>query len=131
MLQISLKSEYGLLFLLALHRVGDKKHLSLSAVSRHNHLPYRFLSQIATDLKKAGLVDSKEGSRGGYFLIKDLKTVSLADVIRILDGEMGLIHCQREGQCAREKTCRIKGVWQKVQNEIDGVLSKYSVADLA
>jgi len=129
MLQISLKSEYGLLFLLTLAR-RKGECLSLTKISSYQKLPYRYLSQIAIDLKNAGLVESREGARGGYSLTKHPQDVKLSDVITILDGETGLIQCQRGKSCALSNTCQIKGVWQKIQTEIGEVLRKYTIQDL-
>jgi Rrf2 family protein len=128
MIQISLKSEYGLLFLFALSEQKDKC-LSLSEISKKYHLPYRFLSQIASVLKKENVIGSKEGKRGGYYLINPLNKLTLHKIISLLDGEPGLIACLRDKKCLQENTCILKSRWLAIQSEIENILTKYTLAD--
>ncbi len=129
MLQISQKSEYAILFLLTLAKSSDK-FLSLSKISKLNNLPYRFLSKIASELKKAKFINSKEGVGGGYFLTKSPENINLLEIINLIDGEPGLIRCQRDKTCARSDICQIKDVWNQIQEKIENILNNYTLKDL-
>lgn len=129
MLQISQKSEYAIIFLLSLAKSQDQ-YLSLTKIAKLNNLPYRFLSVIAGELKNAKFIDSKEGQSGGYFLTKKPQAINLLEVINLIDGQTGLIRCQREKTCARSNICHIKSVWNNIQEKIENILKNYTLKDL-
>ncbi|NMC35418.1 Rrf2 family transcriptional regulator [Candidatus Beckwithbacteria bacterium] len=127
MLQISKRSQYGIYFLLAL---AIKKNLiSIRQISQELRLPYRFLSQIAADLRNKHIVMSKEGSRGGYSLAKKPSDISLLAVVEALDAPVGLIDCQLEKGCNRAGHCKFRKQWDVVRNDIQNSLDKYNLQD--
>ncbi len=130
MLQLSQKSKYALSLLAFLGQQDTGTYLSIRTISSLMHLPYRFLSQIAVDLKHAGLIDAKEGKGGGYFLNKTLDSVSLKNMIEAVDGQVGLVDCQRGCSCGCEMKCENKHKWDRIQDEVSGVLGKYKISDI-
>jgi Rrf2 family protein len=129
MLQLSQKAKYALSFVNFLSKEKTSQHISLRKISQKTGLPYRFLSTIAVDLKKAGMVDSKEGKGGGYFLAKKLTQINLNDMIIAVDKDLGLVDCQRDVGCSQANTCKSKQTWDKLQIQITQILKNYTVAD--
>jgi len=88
-MRLSTKTRYGVraIFDLAYHH-QDQPALAAQAkdIARREHIPLRYLEQIFQDLKRAGLVESKRGPRGGYFLKREADKITLGDVVRALQG---------------------------------------------
>jgi len=129
MFNISRAAEYAILFLVKLAKDPQKKPMGLKLAAQQTGLPYKFLSRIALDLKKAGLVKSKEGAGGGYKLSKDPKNISLVEIMKAVEGEKGLVSCIY-GKCALNKACWHQKIWQKLQTKIEGEFRKIKLIDL-
>lgn len=129
MFQISKKADYGVKLVLAL--AGKRPQVcSLKKIVKEEKLPYRFVSQVAIKLKKAGILGSREGMGGGYFLKKDPKKLSLAEIVRALEGEKRLVACLRSCGCKLENICKSKPLWVKLQKDFIEKMESYRVADL-
>lgn len=128
-MKLSKKADYGLLFLtyLAEHRYH---FIPLSKIARHQEIPYKFLSQIALDLKNAQLVKSREGIGGGYKLSKPPQKISVAQIIIAVDGPFSPIGCMRGKSCPSHHHCLHRPVMQNLAEQITQTLSAYSLASL-
>ena len=130
MISVSWKLEYALIFLISLAVKKDSGYLSLRVISQEKKLPYRFLAQIATDLKNAGIVGSKEGAKGGYFLLKKPSYISLSQISQAIEINQGLVGCQRGQECKMATSCSLQRLFHDLALEIDAVLDRYTIADL-
>src|SRR6056297_3123475 len=107
-MKLSKKGEYALMAMIVLSMHYGKDTLQTKEIAEQENIPVKFLEQILLELKKAGILESKRGSQGGYKMIKDPEDVSLAYVIRIIDGPLAPINCVSQlahVKCPREKTC--------------------------
>ena len=129
MLKISRKADYGLLLLTILAKAGVGKVVSLKEISRSRRMPYKFLSQIAPTLVNAGILGSKEGVGGGYFLTRSPKDVSVGEVIEFLEGSVMPVACMRE-ECSCEPYCVQKSVMERMASSFQESMKGYTVADL-
>lgn len=125
MLSISKRTDYGLLLLSLMARNKNSKFVSIKSVAQDNNLPYKYLSHIALDLKRAGLLTSKEGSKGGYKLKTSPSKMMLSEIIEALEGEL-LVSCSSSTSCACSNACLHRGVMEK----IIGGIEDYSLSDL-
>jgi Rrf2 family protein len=93
-MKLSSKSRYGVqaVFDIAFHNEG--RAAQIKEIAERQSIPPRFLEQIFQDLKRAGLVGSRRGPRGGYQLAKDPSEIRLGDIVRALEGPIALV---REG----------------------------------
>ena len=138
-MKLSKKSEYGLRALLELAIAHEKATLQRQDIAARQHIPIEFLEQILLSLKRAGLLLSKRGVKGGYTLIKRPEDISLGQVIRILDGPLAPIGCvsktayQKCEECpyANDAQCPLQRVMGTVRDAIAGILDHYSLADFA
>lgn len=132
MFAITAKTDYGLLFLLALAKRDGKKPQSLKKLAKEEHLPYRFLTQIVIPLRKAKLVESKEGSGGGYRLTDDAGRISLSRVFHALGNDTALVRCLRDkdGNCPHKDHCSLPSFWSVLSMTLKGKLDSVTLADL-
>ena len=115
MFKVSTKGDYGLVLLSALAESASREFLSLSAVAKAKHLSVQYLSQIVLPLKEAGIVESKEGKRGGYRLAKGPSEITLMEVLEVLEGGIKPVPCcdgTGETECERAGNCSIEDVWR-------------------
>ena len=125
MFRLSQKADYGLMLLSSLAR--SKKLIPISAIAQKNQISPKFLSQVANELKRAGILTSKEGITGGYSLAKSAGEIKLLDVLKILEGELVEGKCFEEGH---ECTCGAGEMWQQMKKQMEATLGKKTVADL-
>jgi Rrf2 family cysteine metabolism transcriptional repressor len=138
-MKFSKKSEYGLRALLELTRAYGSTTLQRHDIAARQHIPVEFLEQILLALKRAGLLSSTRGAKGGYRLIKQPKDISLGHVIRILDGPLAPIGCvsktayQKCSDCpyANRAHCPVQQVMGSVRDAIADILDNYTLADFA
>jgi Rrf2 family protein len=107
----------------------------IQTISDQQNVPKRFLEQILNDLKSAGIVESKRGVAGGYRLSKPPEQISLALVIRHIEGPLAPVSCVSEKfyarcSCPDENKCGIRSVMRDVREAIVGILEGVTVAEL-
>ncbi|MGR3804430.1 RrF2 family transcriptional regulator [Marinibacterium profundimaris] len=115
---ITLKTKYALkaLTVLADEKAGEAGPLRIEQIAERSGAPKRFLEHILLDLKRAGVIGSRRGRNGGYELIKDSRRVSLAEILRLIDGPLAPLPClsrrayQKCENCD-EETCSVKAVF--------------------
>ncbi|MBA0915495.1 MAG: Rrf2 family transcriptional regulator [Nitrospiraceae bacterium] len=138
-MKLSKKSEYGLRALLELTQVYGKETLQRQQIAERQHIPVEFLEQILLALKRAGLLASRRGIKGGYTLIKSPDEITLGQVIRILDGPLAPIPCvsktayQKCRDCpyASKPHCPLQDAMGEVRNAIADILDHYTLNDFA
>ena len=109
-MKITFKGDYALKAVLDLAVHYGSGVISIQEISEHIDAPIKFLEQILLELKRSGLVESRRGKVGGYFLAKDPATISVGDVVRVIEGPIEPISCIREGydNCMDIKRCIFK-----------------------
>jgi Rrf2 family protein len=132
-MKISKKGEYALKAMIYLSLNYRKGSVQIRELAEREKIPRKFLEQILLDLKKAGLLDSVRGMGGGYRLIKPPESISLARVIRIVDGPLAPLSCVSKMayvRCPDEKSCGLYSVMLDVRNAIAEILERISFADV-
>lgn len=128
MLRISKKTDYGLLFLAALASHYPKKLISLTSIAQENHLPLPFLRQLASKLTHAHIIESKEGSNGGYRLARHPSAILMSEVVSVLEGKLAPVSCLEENHiCPAEQTCTTKRIWSILYKDM---LTKFRTTTL-
>ncbi|NMB57094.1 Rrf2 family transcriptional regulator [Candidatus Beckwithbacteria bacterium] len=121
MLSISKRSQYGLYFLIFLAKSKQGKFFSIKKTAKILHLPYRYLSQIAKDLKDKQILASKEGSGGGYFLTKKPEEISILEIIELLQEPINLIDCE-QNICEHKHNCKMRKIFLSLDNQMQTML---------
>ncbi|MBI3876416.1 MAG: Rrf2 family transcriptional regulator [Verrucomicrobia bacterium] len=134
-MKLSLRGEYALRALIVLGLNHDKNVVRIQAISEQQNIPKRFLEQILNDLRAAGIVESRRGVAGGYRLHRAPEHITLAEVIRHIEGPLAPVSCVSERfyekcSCPDEKKCGIRSVMQEVRDAIVKILEGVTVAQL-
>ncbi|MBU0645818.1 MAG: Rrf2 family transcriptional regulator [Alphaproteobacteria bacterium] len=135
---ITQKTKYALksLMVLADEKAGDAEALRIEDIAGRSGAPKRFLEHILLDLKRGGMIGSRRGRKGGYELIKDPRQVSLAAVLRLIDGPMAPLPClsrkayRRCDDCKDEETCRVRAVFGGFYATYILMIESLTLADL-
>ena len=135
MISLSRKSDYALVALVALARLGSEQRLSARALSERHALPGPALRNILKDLGRRGLLESEQGVRGGYRLALPADRIAVADVVEAIDGPARTPACCRgdgdDGPCPGHDACPIRGSIRDLEERLVGVLRTVTVQDLA
>ncbi|GBF10323.1 Rrf2 family transcriptional regulator [Tepidibacillus infernus] len=132
-MRLSSRGHYGLRAMVYLAKSGLTKPIPLRQIAKDEHIPEPFLEQIFVDLRKAGLVKSVRGAKGGYRLANEPEKVIVGDIVRVLEGSMNIIDCleDEDGNCCNKtEDCSTKMVWEKVRESMASVLDALNLADL-
>lgn len=132
---LSKKSQYAFKALNYLVSKYEQGPVLISEISRKKKIPLKFLENILLELKKAGILDSKKGKGGGYFLKKDPAKVKVAQVIRLVNGPIAMLPCvslyfyERCKNCD-EKHCALHDMMLEVRDASLQILENRTLRDL-
>ncbi len=130
MIRITRETDYGILLLAELSSEGERAYPAREIAERVG-LSQPMASKILKGLVRAGLLESNRGAKGGYSLSRPLNEISIGDVIRGLEGPVGLVECvTRPGQCEHETSCPSRVNWQRISGAILQALDSVAVAEL-
>jgi Rrf2 family transcriptional regulator, cysteine metabolism repressor len=138
-MMFSTKAEYGVRVMVELARRAGEDPIPLAEIAAHDGLPLAYLEHLVARLRKAGLVDSRRGSRGGYMLARPASEITMAEVVQALEGSIAPIECISEAAdgsivCSRESSpghvCPTKLLWTRVRGSIVNTLRDTTLADL-
>jgi Rrf2 family transcriptional regulator, cysteine metabolism repressor len=143
-MMFSTKAEYGVRVMVELARRAGGEPIPLAEIAAHDGLPLAYLEHLVARLRKAGLVDSRRGSRGGYMLARPSSEITMAEVVEALEGSIAPIECISQASdgsivCSREAAkeagsashaCPTKLLWTRVRFSIVNTLRETTLADL-
>jgi Rrf2 family protein len=134
-MRLSLRGEYALRALLVLGLRYDEPQVRIQAISDQQNIPKRFLEQILNDLRTAGFVQSRRGVAGGYRLAKPPEDITLAAVVRHIEGALAPVSCVSEQfyekcSCPDESRCAIRSAMKEVRDAIVRVADRITIAEL-
>jgi Rrf2 family transcriptional regulator, cysteine metabolism repressor len=141
-MMFSTKAEYGVRVMVELARRAGAEPIPLAEIASHDGLPLAYLEHLVARLRKADLVTSRRGSRGGYMLARPATEITMAEVVEALEGSIapieciseaadGSIVCSREsGRAGSQSICPTKLLWTRVRFSIVTTLRETTLADL-
>lgn len=133
-MRLSTKSRYGLraLFDMAYH--AGTLPAQIKDISRRQNISPRYLEQIFQDLKKAGLLKSRRGPQGGYYLARKPNEITVMDIIHATEGQMALVDCVKTGRgkkaCEFDNQCITQQVWAEATRRLNEYLGSVTIKDL-
>ncbi|MFW5698567.1 MAG: RrF2 family transcriptional regulator [Planctomycetota bacterium] len=130
MIELSTKGRYAtrLLVHLAGHPLGTVVRRQDMADAEAISVDY--VEQLLIKLKGAGLVRSHRGARGGYSLATDPHSITVADVLRVMEGPFELVPCVRQ-DCSRQDRCRTRSIWREAAAALITVFSAHTIGAIA
>jgi Rrf2 family transcriptional regulator, cysteine metabolism repressor len=138
-MMFSTKAEYGVRVMVELARHDGDTPVPLAEVAETDGLPLAYLEHLVARLRRAGLVESRRGARGGYLLARPATDITMAEIVEALEGSIAPIECISEGAdgtvvCAREAeadhVCPTKLLWTRVRFSIVRTLQDMTLAEL-
>jgi Rrf2 family protein len=134
-MKLSLRGEYALRALLVLALKYDDHVVRIQTISQEQGIPKKFLEQILNDLKTLGVVQSRRGPNGGYRLALPPSRITLASVVRHIEGALAPVSCVSERfyercSCPDETRCPIRDLMKEVRQAVVNIMEKATLADL-
>ena len=138
-MRLSKRGEYGLRAMITLaepaRNGSSPAMLQIKDISQREQISPKFLEQILLTLKNAGLLHSKMGVGGGYYLARPASEITLGQIFRVLDGPVAPIKCVSQMAyepcgCPDEQTCGLRLAMSDVRNAIADILDNTSLADI-
>ena len=133
---ISKKTKYGLKALAYLAKKESRVPVQISEIAEAKNISQKFLEAILLELKKNGVLGSKKGKGGGYYLLKPGNKVSVASVFRILEGPIAWLPCvslnyyEKCDDCESEEKCELNHLFVQVRDNILDIVENKTLADL-
>ena len=122
--------------MLALGRKYREGPVLISTLAREESIPIKFLEAILLDLKSRGLLESKLGRKGGYYLNRPPSAITIGSIIRIIEGPLAPLPCASETafrpceECEDVENCGTRIIMRRVRDAVSEVLDRTTLADL-
>ena len=138
-MRLSKRGEYGLRAMITLAEPAKQDNspvmMQIKEISQREQISPKFLEQILLTLKNAGMLHSKMGVAGGYYLARSASEITLGQIFRVLDGPVAPVKCVSQMAyescgCPDEQTCGLRLVMSDIRNAIADILDNTSLADV-
>jgi Rrf2 family protein len=134
-MKLSVRGEYALRALLVLGLNYGNQVVRIQTISEQQRIPKKFLEQILNDLRSLGAVQSKRGANGGYRLARPPSEITLASIVRHIEGALAPVSCVSERfyercTCPDESRCAIREVMKEARESVVKIMERVTVADL-
>lgn len=130
MLRMSKLTDYGTVILTYLASEPGRLHAA-SEIAAQVRVASPTVSKVLKTLVRGGLVASHRGTKGGYTLARSPERITVAQVLAVLEGPIGLTECSSNpGQCVQETSCSVRGNWQRINLAIRRALEDVTLAEM-
>lgn len=133
-MKFSTREDYGLILAAFLAKEYHRGPVSLKAISEEEKLSFLYLEQLAAVLKKAGLIKSNRGRKGGYELTRPPSKIKVADIVSALGKPVRLVKCnyfsKNQACCRKVSGCVTKDLWSFLHEQLIDTLEKITLNDL-
>ena len=132
-MKLSTKGEYAARAVLELSLNYGQRPVKIREIAERQDIPQKYLETILLTLQRAGVVRSKRGARGGYYLARPPEAINVGEVIRAMDGPLAPIGCvsvTAHEFCPREETCGLRLVWREARDAVADILDNTNFADV-
>lgn len=130
-MNLTKKSSYGLIAALELGHYSAATPQSATSIAERYSLPVSFIEKILHELRHAGIVSSKQGRTGGYYLAQSPGDISVRNVLEALGESLDLVGCLRsESHCDLTDCCPTQGAWRHIDTRFKGLLDSLSLQSL-
>ena len=132
MIKLSKLADYGIVVMTHLARAGGRTQASTQAIAQATQIPSPMAGKVLKVLARGGLLRSQRGVRGGYELARPAASITVADIIEVLDGPIALTECVDEGggDCDLEALCPARVNWQRINAAIRDALAGVTLAEM-
>ncbi|WP_299387398.1 Rrf2 family transcriptional regulator [uncultured Lacinutrix sp.] len=133
---LSKKTKYGIKALVHLAKQEERSPVQIGTISLAENISQKFLESILLSLKKTGILGSKKGKGGGYYLLKDPKDIPMTTVMRVLEGPIAMVPCvslnfyEKCDDCPDENTCAVNKIMLEVRDSTLEIFKNTTLFDL-
>ena len=133
---LSKKTKYGIKALTYLAKQENKTPVQIATISNSENISLKFLESILLTLRKNGLLASKKGKGGGYYLLKEPNEIQMTTIMRILEGPIAMVPCvslnfyEKCEDCPEEETCAVNKLMIQVRDSSLKIFRNTTLADL-
>lgn len=133
---LSKKTKYGIKALTFLGKQKDNTPVAIASISKSENISLKFLESILLTLRKNGILGSKKGKGGGYYLLKSPSEIPMTAIMRILEGPISMVSCvslnfyEKCDDCPDENACAVHNLMMQVRDNTLDVFRNTSLADL-
>ena len=133
---LSKKTKYGIKALTFLGKQKDNTPVAIASISKSENISLKFLESILLTLRKNGILASKKGKGGGYYLLKSPSDIPMTAIMRILEGPISMVPCvslnfyEKCADCPDENACAVHNLMMQVRDNTLDVFRNTSLADL-
>lgn len=133
MIRLTKQADYAILLMIRMAEDDQATPHSARDLSAETHLPLPIAGKILKALARGGLLVSQRGAAGGYRLAEDPSRITVADIIRAIEGPIALTECQSDmtGPCAISSHCASRRKWSRINDVIERTLDGISLAEMA
>ena len=134
---LSKKTKYGIKALTYLARQEDKTPVQIATISKSENISLKFLESILLLLRKNGLLASKKGKGGGYYLLQEPSEIQMTTIMRILEGPISMVPCvslnfyEKCDDCPNENACAVHNLMREVRDSSLEIFRNTTLADLS
>lgn len=133
-MKLSTKGRYGLRAVLDLALNSGEEAVALSSIAERQNISISYLEQLIAKLRKAEIVKSIRGARGGYILARPAEEISVGEVLRCLEGDLSPVDCAEimggESTCSASDICVTKFVWKRINDSINEAVDNLMLSEL-
>ncbi len=130
-MKLSTRSRYGARILLELARNYGKEPVPVSRLSRIQEIPPKYMEQLVRTMKKAKLITSIRGPKGGHALAQDPQRITLGQIVRLFETQTEIVECiSTPDRCDMAEKCRVRRVWKAASDALYKELDGVSLAEL-
>ncbi|APG66252.1 transcriptional regulator [Tenacibaculum todarodis] len=133
---LSKKTKYGIKALTFLAKQEEKIPVAIATISKSENISLKFLETILLTLRKNGILGSKKGKGGGYYLLKSSSEIQMTTVMRILEGPISMVPCvslnfyEKCDDCPDENACAVHNLMLEVRDSTLQIFRNTTLADL-
>lgn len=133
---ISKRTKYGIKALTCIARSEDSRPMQTRVIAEGENISPKYLENILIELRKSGILGSKKGKGGGYYLLKPADETKMTNVMRALEGPIALVSCvslkyyEKCGDCPDEKACSVNRLMLQVRDNTLAILNNTYLSDL-
>lgn len=132
---LSKKTKYGLKALTYIAKKQCEDPVSISEIAKSENISQKYLESILLSLKRTGILSSKKGKTGGYYLLKSPSEIKMSSIIRVLEGPIAMLPCvslnfyEKCDDCPDENTCSVHKLMIQVRDNTLKILENTTLAD--
>ena len=132
-MKISTRGRYALRVMIDLADHQSEGYIPLQSVAERQGISNKYIENIMVELSKAKIVDAKHGKGGGYKLSKNPEDYTVAEILKITEGDLAPVECLSPSAppCDKSANCKTLAMWEEFNRLIDGFFSKITIKDLS